>query len=226
MINQNIFWVVKSNSRFAQWARDARIQMFRQLESLVDFETLQQVLDVGVTAERDRVETNVFEEFYPFKNRLTALSPQDASWIEENWEGMKYVYGNGCEMPFENNQFDLVVSFAVIEHVGSLDKQKKFLAECVRVAKKYVFIATPNRGYPIEFHSVLPLIHWLPKPIHRKILKLFRYDFLAEESNLNLLSKKTLVQLCKEIGTETYQIHHIRFFGLKSNLLLFIEKHN
>jgi hypothetical protein len=226
MINQNVFWVAKADSRFTQWARNARIQMFRQLELLVDFETLERVLDVGVTAERDRVETNIFEELYPFKNRVTALSPQDASWIEEHWQGMTYVYGNGCEMPFAENQFDLVVSFAVIEHVGSLANQKKFLAECVRVAKKYVFIATPNRYYPVEFHTVLPLIHWLPKPIHRKILKLFRLDFFAEETNLNLLSKKSLAQLCKEIGVKTYQIHHIRFFGLKSNLLLFITKNN
>ncbi|MDR0608517.1 MAG: methyltransferase domain-containing protein [Planctomycetaceae bacterium] len=199
--------------------------MFRQLETWVDFETLEQVLDVGVTAERDRAETNIFEKYYPFKDRVTALSPQDASWIEENWSGMKYVCGNGCGMPFADNQFDLVVSFAVIEHVGSLENQKKFLAECVRVAKKYVFIATPNRGYPVEFHTVLPLIHWLPKPIHRRILKFLRLDFFAEEANLNLLSEKSLVQLCKELGIEDYQIRHLRFFGLKSNLLLLVTKY-
>ncbi|MDR2439052.1 MAG: methyltransferase domain-containing protein [Planctomycetaceae bacterium] len=226
MINQNVFWVVNPDSLFAQWARKARIQMFRQLELLVDFVTVEQVLDVGVTSERDRVETNIFEEYYPFKNRVTALSPQDASWIEETWSGMKYVHGNGCEMPFADNQFDLVVSFAVIEHIGSLENQKKFLAECVRVAQKYVFIATPNRYYPIEFHTVLPLIHWLPKSIHRKILKFFRYDFFAEETNLNLLSKQSLTQICQELKIKTYQIRYIRFFGLKSNLLLFIEKND
>ena len=90
MINQHVFWVVNPNSRFAMWVRNARIRMFRQLETWVDFETLEQVLDVGVTAERDRTETNIFEKYYPFKDRVTALSPQDASWIEENWSGMKY----------------------------------------------------------------------------------------------------------------------------------------
>ncbi|MDR2115347.1 MAG: class I SAM-dependent methyltransferase [Planctomycetaceae bacterium] len=212
--NQNVFWVVDSDSPFTRWARNARIEMFRKLERLVDFETLEQVLDVGVTTERERKETNIFEELYPFKNQVTALSPQDASWLEEDWQGMKYVHGNGCEMPFDDNQFDLVVSFAVIEHVGSQENQKRFLAECFRVAKKYVFIATPNRGYPIEFHTVLPLIHWLPKSIHRKILKHFRrYEFFAEESNLNLLSRNSLAQLCQELTIKTYQIHHIRFFG-------------
>ena len=51
----------------------------------------------------------------------------------------------------------------------------------INLTKKIFFITTPNRFYPIEFHTKLPLIHWLPKRIHRFILsKLLNHKFLIE----------------------------------------------
>ena len=32
--------------------------------------------------------------------------------------------------------------------------------------------ATPNRWFPIEFHTLLPLVHWLPPEHFRKLLVL------------------------------------------------------
>lgn len=224
MINENVFWVVEHDSKFARWALDARIRMFRHLESRVDFDLIENALDVGITAERDRQETNVFEMRYPHKDRITAISPQDASWIEKEWPGMKFVSGDGRDMPFEDNQFDLVVSFAVFEHVGSTENQMKFLSECYRVARKHVFIATPNAWYPIELHTALPLIHWLPRWAHWKILRRFRLEFFADENNLNLLTRRRIRNMCKKLGISRYSIEHIRFFGLQSNLLLLIDK--
>lgn len=224
MINENVFWVVEHDSRFASWALGARIKMVRQLESLVDFDSIEHALDVGVTAERDRQETNVFETLFPHKDRVTTISPQDAAWIEEEWPGMKFVHGDGRDMPFEDNRFDLVVSFAVIEHVGSRENQQKFLAECYRVARKYVFIATPDAWYPVELHTALPLLHWLPKPFYRRILRFLRLEFFADENNMNLLTRWKIRRLCRALGISRFSFRHIRFFGLKSNILLFIEK--
>ena len=92
-------------------------------------------------------------------------------------------------MPFEDNQFDICYSSATIEHVGSKKEQLLFLKESLRVSKKYVFITTPNRFFPIDFHTKLPLIHWLPKKLHRKILNFFNLKFYAKEENLNLLER-------------------------------------
>jgi len=71
---------------------------------------------------------------------------------------------------------------------------------------------------------MLPLIHWLPKKIHRKILKILNYNFLAEEKNLNLLSTKDLKKLCKISNFNNYKVNQIKFFGFKSNLILIINK--
>ena len=71
---------------------------------------------------------------------------------------------------------------------------------------------------------MLPFIHWLPKKIHRKLLKIFKYDFLSLEKNLNLLSTKDLIKICSDLNITNYHIQSINFMGFKSNLILIINK--
>jgi hypothetical protein len=44
--------------------------------------------------------------------------------------------------------------------------------------KKYVFIQAPNRFYPMELHTLISFIHWFPKNIHKKILKIFNLNIV------------------------------------------------
>jgi hypothetical protein len=201
-----------------------RKEMFGILQKLVSFENLQQVLDVGATADKLHPESNYFEQFYPYKEHITALSNQDAKFLETQYPGSKFVQGNGLNMPFKDKSFDLVFSSAVLEHVGSFEEQCKFFKECLRVSKKYVFLTTPNRFYPIEFHTYLPFIHWLPKKIHRKILNLIGQKALALEENLNLLSKrtlKTMLDSCLKNSDFNAKILNVKLLGITSNWLLF-----
>ncbi|MDR2708920.1 MAG: class I SAM-dependent methyltransferase [Elusimicrobiota bacterium] len=202
----------------------ARLKIYKMLSKTINLNKLESIVDIGATADKLKNSSNFFEKLYPFPERITALSNQEASWLEKEYKGLKFVYGTALDMPFSDNSFDLVFSSAVIEHVGSINNQSKFIAECCRVSKKYVFITTPNRHYPIELHTALPLIHWLPKKIHRKILKIIGKDFFAIEENLNLLTKKEIRNLCKQNGIEKLKILTINFLGFPSNLLLVIEK--
>ena len=106
----------------------------------------------------------------------------------------------------------------------SREKQIQFIKECVRVSKKYVFITTPNRFYPIELHTMLPLLHWLPTNIYRKVLCQIGKPFYAMEDNLNLIGRRDLAELVACIGNTLSMIKSIRFLGFKSNLLLIITK--
>jgi hypothetical protein len=92
------------------------------------------------------------------------------------------------------------------------------------VAKKYVFITTPNRFHPIELHTAIPFIHWLPKKIYRWVLRLIGKEFFARAENLNLLTKSELKRLCDENRVKQYKIKTVSFLGFPSNLLLMIEK--
>jgi hypothetical protein len=94
----------------------------------------------------------------------------------------------------------------------------------IRVANNYVFIQTPNRFYPIDFHTIIPLIHWLPKNIHRKILKIFKLNFYSHEKNLNLLSRKDLINICNELKVTKFKIIEHKLFFFTSNLILIIKK--
>ena len=154
------------------------------------------------------------------------LNPLSQQW-QEHFPNIPYIQGCALDLPFNDNIFDIVYSHAVIEHVGNIQNQIKMIREAVRVAKKSVWITTPNRWYPIELHTGLPLIHWMPKGIHRKILNILGMSFFASEEVLNLLDKKTLNFILKsvdkhgrKIKTSIYQQH---FFGLPSNLLVHVQ---
>jgi SAM-dependent methyltransferase len=70
-----------------------------------------------------------------------------------------FVVADGCQLPYRDNAADLVVSNAVIEHVGKLDEQRRFMAEHVRVGR-HCIIATPNRWFPVESHTSAVFRHW------------------------------------------------------------------
>jgi hypothetical protein len=116
------------------------------------------------------------------------------------------------------------MSNATIEHVGNDNNQIKFIKESIRLSKKLVFISTPNRYFPIDFHTLLPFIHWLPKKIHRLILKKINLDFFSKEGNLNLLSIKNLREICSILKIKNYKITRVRLFFLTTNIILIIKK--
>ena len=98
------------------------------------------------------------------------------------------------------------------------------IKNAIKLCKKYFIIITPNRYYPIEFHSKLPLIHWFPKKVHRFLLSLFRQNFLSLEENLNLLSKKDFKEFMKKLNFQNYELKTVRFLLFNSNLILIGSK--
>lgn len=72
-----------------------------------------------------------------------------------------YVVADGCLMPFQDRSFDLVVSNAVIEHVGDETAQREFVREHLRVGHAWV-MTTPNRWFPVESHTSMLFRHWSP----------------------------------------------------------------
>ena len=150
------------------------------------------ILDVGVTSDRSYEHSNYLETWYPHKAQITAAGVDDASFLEVLYPGMTFVRADGLDLPFDDGAFDVVHSSAVLEHVGSFDRQMRFIAECARVARRAVFLTTPNRWFPVEFHTVLPLVHWLPKPAFRALMRRTGRSFFAEEDNLNLMTGREL----------------------------------
>lgn len=181
------------------------------------------VLDVGVTSDQSYESSNYVEAWLPKKSRITAVGLDDAAFLEDLYPGLKFIKANGLDLPFEDKSFNVVHSSAVLEHVGSFENQVKLIAECARVSKDSFFLTTPNRFFPIEFHTVLPLVHWLPKPWFRQIMKKTGREFFASESNLNLMSISELREattLALQDCNFEFKVISVRLLGCTSNLLL------
>lgn len=183
------------------------------------------VLDVGVTPDNAKEPNNFFEKMYPWTDMITMCSFEDAKNLEEEFPGSRFVRNEpGKPLPFKDNQFDLVFCSAVLEHVGNNKEQRFFLRELVRVGKK-IFLTTPNRWFPIEVHTVLPLFHWFPQSVHQKILKMLGRNFFAETCNLNLLSRRKLSFMLRSLNLQIcWKISSYKLLGMTSNLILYVER--
>ena len=105
------------------------------------------VIDVGVTPDEKLVDSNAFEQFYPYKDRITATSFEDATSLEKAYPGLRFVQTSGKDLPFPDGAFDLAFSSAVLEHVGDRDAQREFIREVMRVADGF-YIAVPEPLVP------------------------------------------------------------------------------
>lgn len=182
------------------------------------------ILDVGVTSDREQLASNYLEAWHPRKDRITACGIDDASFLEDLYPGLRFVPGDGKALPFADGSFDWVHASAVLEHVGSAADQARFLAELHRVCRKGIFVTTPNRWFPVEFHTVLPLVHWLPKPWFRALLRRIGHRELALEEHLNLLGRRDLAAVGVQAGLAGWRIDSVSLGGWPSNLLLIARK--
>ena len=145
------------------------------------------VLDVGADevgfgaagGQRSCVTHNFFEELYPWRERITAVGLHDGTGFRARYPEIAYVQGDGCALPFPDRAFDLYFSNAVIEHVGGPERQRAFVAEALRVAGR-IFLTTPNRWFPVEVHTRLPLVHWLPDRVASRAYDVARKPWAKE----------------------------------------------
>ncbi len=182
------------------------------------------VLDIGVTSDRTYESSNYFEAFYPFKQRVVAAGLDDASFLEQAYPGVKFVFANALNLPFRDRSFSFVHCAAVWEHVGSAERQAAMLDECLRVARRGVCLTTPNRWFPIEVHTQIPLLHWLPKRLHRGILARTKFHALALESNLNLMTGSEIRVLAKRHPSWSFKLEYETLLGWPSNILCFAHR--
>ncbi len=178
------------------------------------------ILDIGVSDDTG-IGMNMLEQLYPWRQNLICAGLSDGEAITTAYPGVRHIkIIPGEPLPFADNEFSISFSCAVLEHVGSQAQQRKFLAEMCRVAPAR-FLAVPNPSFPVEHHTCLPLIHYLPKPWFRALLKNTRYDFWSREENLNYLSRADLKLLWPGSTPPVIAFTGIGFGPFKSNLVAY-----
>lgn len=158
-------------SRVSLRSRERKLRLFLELYAPGPGTT---VVDVGVTdAPFGGGSTdNFFEALYPWPERITAVGHTELERFAAAFPRVRAVRADGRSLPFADGEFELGFSNAVVEHVaGGRNGQRQFVLELCRVAQR-VFVTTPNRWFPIDPHTLLPLAHWLPPGAGRQ--RLFR----------------------------------------------------
>ena len=100
--------------------------------------------------------------------------------------GDVFAHASGTAIPFTDNQFDLIFSDGVVEHVGTLEggtrlavdwqqQRQTFARECLRVLRPngQIAVGCPNRLFPIDiFHDGIQVAggHIRPHPPWERFL--------------------------------------------------------
>jgi len=120
----------------------------------------------------------------------------------------------GGNLPFEDHQFDLLVSFSTLEHVGDKGKKFDFLKECTRCLERngVGILVFPNRFniFSPEEHTKIRLFGFLPPKIKNGVsyqLAGMPSDDLYPPSYFEL---KTMLSNIQDINYRilTYQHYH------------------
>lgn len=196
-----------------------RKRKWKLFKDIIGINPNQTILDVGFTEREYSPYDNFIEKNYPYPEKITALGVDNPYSFKKRYPLVKVVIYNGNTFPFKDLSFDIIWSNAVIEHVGSKEAQLNFLKEVKRVGKKS-FITTPNRNFPIELHTKIPLLHlFFNKQTYDSFLILIGKDW-ASGNYMNLLSKRNLIDLLFKAGIHQYKIISNRFFGLTMDFVI------
>ena len=197
-----------------------RLEIINFINNLTYNKNLDDVLDIGTTNDEKNRSSNIIIKNLKGFNIFKSISNQDIKLRLFSKCLNKSISENFTEDEIQTFSSDLVISNATIEHVGSYENQLKMMQNIIKLSKKYFVIITPNRFHPIEFHTKLPFIHWLPNKIHRFILSMLGQKFLSLEENLNLLSKNDFHLSMEKLKFKNYQVKNIKFLFFNSNIIL------
>jgi len=202
VLNKSVIW------KFIYWARDIRSKkVFNALEKYCSGD----ILDVGgwdfyLTAKKKKIK---------FKS-WTTLENTEEKKLEINDHDFKFVYGDGCNMPLKNNQFDTVINIQVLEHV----------LEPIKMVNEISRVLKPN-GYGIFLIPQTGIIHHTPH--HYYNFTRFWIIETMKKANLEILELEALGGFWSTIASRLLYFfpQSIKYSGLsfresKRNIFFYI----
>tara|TARA_B110000008_G_C16955354_1_gene557966 strand:- start:901 stop:1587 length:687 start_codon:yes stop_codon:yes gene_type:complete len=223
MINKNTY--LSSHTKFTDnIIQKKRLEIVSIIKGELENKSFEDILDIGTTQDNNQSSNLIIKNLDNFR-KYKSISDQK---IKSNFFSKSLQ--KSITQEFSTNEIevfssDVVISNATIEHVGGYLEQLKMIENIIKLTKKIFIIITPNRMHPIEFHSKIPFLHWLPKKLHRKVLSIVGLRYLSKEENLNLLNTCNLITMMKNFKNVEYKIMYVKFLLFKSNIIL-IGKNN
>ena len=221
--DQDTIYAINHYNFFDKIVFKKRLEISNIINNKIKDLQIHDALDIGTTSDDKNASSNIIIKNIKNIDKFKCISDQIVNSDFFHKSLNKSITEEFSENELYDFSSDLVVSNATIEHGGNTLNQKKMLENVIKLTKKIFVITTPNKFYPIELHTKIPLIHWLPKSIYRKILKILGLSFYANEENLNLLSVNELKKMLDNYKI-MYEIKFIKLFFFKSNIIIIGKK--
>ena len=216
---QKLRQIIADNGQKNSWASQSRQKRFAFFKSLIaPLPKPVSVLDVGGT--------------YEFWKMMDFTDPQEVTITLLNLNPLPSSYqftsiqGDATDMKMlQENQFDVVFSNSLIEHLFTKENQQKMAREVKRVGKNY-FIQTPNYWFPVEPHYLFPFFQYLPFTTRVWLVRNYQLGHIPKARNLaqaedlvrevKLLSVKEMKKLFPE-----GKIYYDKFAGLTKSIVAY-----
>ncbi|HEY4215032.1 MAG TPA: methyltransferase domain-containing protein [Steroidobacteraceae bacterium] len=222
-------WVKRLFAAYSQRARARRARLFRERFTLTE---TTRILDLG--SETGAAIRAVLEgtAVRPGNVYIADIRPEVVIGGARRYGFMPVVVPESGALPFPDGFFDIVHCSSVIEHVTlpkeavwrvtsgkqfrreAWVRQQQFAAEIRRLGRQF-FVQTPYKHFPLESHSWLPFVAWLPRGMLVRLFRLTNRFWVKKTApDWNLLGRTQLAQLFPEARIVTE-----RSFGMTKSLM-------
>lgn len=186
----------------------------RKIEMILGESTLSRcahLLEVGTGS---GVIAAYFGERIAPHGRVTAIDVRDQRVTDRHFQ---FLVVHSVAIPFEANEFDIVLTNHVIEHVGPPTAQLQHLQEIHRVLRPggVAYLAVPNRWQLYEGHFRLWFLSWLPPRLRDAYVRLARR---GQAYDCEPLSRRRLLDLVAEVPG--FDVEDVTLQALRTTLTI------
>ena len=198
---------------FSRRAREKRAKLFRE-SFVLDEHT--RILDLGSESGANIHAVLHGTPVRPQNVYIADIRPQLIAEGHARYGYVPVLVDEAAPLPFPDGYFDIVFCSSVIEHVTlpkkeiwreysgrrfrerSRQRQIEFAREIARLGRQF-FVQTPYRHFPIEPHSWLPFVAWLPRWALLPVLRLSHVVWVTRTNpDWYLLDKREMAETFRD----------------------------